>query len=317
MSERFTNPLLQMTFAGHRDVFPALKRQAQSLDRKERIIVIIPGGGQQGIFPTGVAQAIHESKLTSGIHTIVCASAGAGTGWFLIAGEEKAGDIFTKRNPDNEMIKVGRGRPLLDNRTLATMFRDDYPVDPELIRQSKTRLLVGLTSWNTGEEVMIDAGKLKNPLSAVVGTMLLPFISGFPSPVVKIDGVRYCDGGLPNPLPIDKALEQDPTHILVLALQPLEYRIPHIPGFKTALTRLTRAGLLPKVCELLAAFPEKVNQGYDQLLQDLEGDAQVNGVKIATIAPTVFISPLSMNRKELYKGQENARIFAHHLIKSN
>lgn len=161
------------------------------------------------MYATGFAQATHEQKLTRGIKTIIASSAGAGSAYYLIAGAdeneqirriaEEAGNIFHTRNPHNEMVKVGIGRPILNLRTLAEMFRDEYPIDPEVFRRSTTKLLIGLTSWETGQEVLMDAAKAKNPLSLVVASMLLPFISKrslmTPNPTIKIDGRRYADGG--------------------------------------------------------------------------------------------------------------------------
>lgn len=311
MSERFTNH--QMTFAGQIDVLSALKRKALNPTDESRVVVVMPPGGQQGVFLTGASQAIHEARLTSGIDAIVSASAGAGTGYFLISGQEEAGDIFHKRNTKNQMIKPGRV-PLLDIRTLATMFRDEYPIDIEAFRQNRTRLLVGLTSARTGEEVMIDAGNLENPLSAVVATMLVPFVAGFRPPVVKINGEKYYDGGITNPVAINRALEQNPTHILFLSPGPLDYRIPENKTVTKAIDWLCQRGALPDVVSILAHFPEKFNRGYAELLKFMEGSGEINGVKIAAIAPTYFIDPLSMKKDELYKAQENSRLFTHQML---
>ncbi len=211
------------------------------------------------------------------------------------------------------MVKLGRS-PVLDIGTLGRMFRDEYPINQEAFKRNKTRLLVGLTSARTGEEVMVDAGKLKNPLSPVIATMLVPFISGLPSPTVKINGEGYYDGGIPNPLPMNRALEQDPTHILVLAPVPLDFRIQQSPMVENTIHWMVTRGLLPKIGHALADFPRNFNTGYDELQACVNGNAEINGVKIAVIAPTNFIDPLSMKKSELYERQQNAKLFTSQLL---
>lgn len=322
MTDRITDKVRGMTFVGNREVFTALKNQAQNPTNEDRIVLSMPPGGQQGVYATGIAQAIHEKGLTKGINTILASSAGAGSAYYLIAGAdidegtrrtaEKAGEIFHTTNPNQGMVKVELGRPVLDLRTLAETFRDKYPIDPEVFLRSNTKLLISVASWTTGEEEWMDASRVKNPLSLVVASMLLPHISGMPSPTIKIHGKRYCDSL--NPSVINKVLEQNPTHYLAIVPQPLDQKIPEIPGFNRGIELLVKAGLLPKICGRIPSLIEGLNESYLKLAEQAEATGEINGVKLAVIAPTSLISPLSMNKAELFAAQSNAKTFTSDLI---
>lgn len=317
----FTSERLGMTFRGNMEVLSILKKQARTPDHNVEWALSMPPGGQQGVYATGIAQAIHEQNLTTGIDTIVASSAGAGSAYYLIAGAdkdettrkiaEKAAEIFHTRNTDNEMVKLSLKRPVLDIKTLAVMFRDEYPIDPEVLRRSKTNLLVGLTDWDSGEHVVMNAAEYENPLSLVVASMLLAPLTGLPHRTVKIGGRRYLDGGVSRVVPDVSGY----THYLAIVPQPLNQRIPEIPGVKKAVETLSKAGLLPKFYNNFPRFIKQLNEDYSSLANHAETERQINGTKLAVISPTQFISPLSMNRAELLAAQESARQFTLDLLK--
>lgn len=103
--------------------------------------------------------------------------------------------------------------PLLDHDALFdVVYRREHPLDVNAVRRAPHPVVVVSTEADTGQAVYVDLrrGSIIDWLRA---TGRLPFAAGHS---VEIDGNRYLDGGLADPVPIRRAIEDGATDIVLL-----------------------------------------------------------------------------------------------------
>lgn len=162
--------------------------------------------------------------------------------------------------------------------------------------------MVGLSHFEDGQSVTLDAGSFKNPLSLVIFSMLFPIISGLPkTPYGKINGKKYYDGWMTNPLMLG---EDQSTDVLYVLPCPLSDRLPNLGPLERTLGRV-------------GAFTGIFNRQMELLQSVLEGKATFPGSpRVAAIYPEKKISPLSLDGREIWQGMEESRSFAQSIFRA-
>jgi predicted patatin/cPLA2 family phospholipase len=90
---------------------------------------------------------------------------------------------------------------------------DTFYKSPGVFRIGATNCLTGNTDYFDKQEIKADLKELKASCS-------LPIISR----MVNIDGVPYLDGGIADPIPVRKALDDGCEHVVVVLTQPQGYK---------------------------------------------------------------------------------------------
>jgi len=185
-----------------------------------RLALVIEGGGSRAAYSTGMIGAIHGLGLTGCFDAVYGSSAGALNGAWLLCG--RAPEAMAGWTAPGVMRKVMstrralRGRPVVDlDYLINVLYTDLMPIDFAAVLANQVTLHPLATAATDGDSVDLaphidDVASLKRALRA---SSCLPVIAG---PPVELDGRRFLDGGVAEPVPIRRAITDGATHALVL-----------------------------------------------------------------------------------------------------
>lgn len=205
------------------DVLTARREQGTGPgDRSDahRVVLAIEGGGSRATYSSGMVLALEESGLTDCFDAVYGSSAGALAGSWLVgaqaahccAGWYRPGLMERVTRPGRGL----RGRPVVDVEYLIhTVGETIVPFDWQAVLDAEIPLHPVATDVETGEAVdlhdtIVDKASLQLALRA---SAAVPLLAGLP---IEIDGRRYVDAAVAEPIPFHTALSQGATHVLVL-----------------------------------------------------------------------------------------------------
>ena len=127
------------------------------------------------------------------------------------------------------------------------------PFDYDAFRQSDCNLHVGATDCNTGEVIWFPKETMGDDFEPLRASSSLPFLA----PVVKINGRELMDGGLADPIPVEKALADGyERNVIVLTRNPGYYSTENYPIW---LLKLWYAKY-PQLIEIIRTRAENYNR---------------------------------------------------------
>ncbi|MEA2146451.1 MAG: hypothetical protein QOG59_2038 [Solirubrobacteraceae bacterium] len=228
-----------------------------------RLALVVEGGGMRGAVSGGMALGLGELGLAGAFDAAYGASAGTLNALWLVSDRVREGiPTWIDRSWNRELIsrwRMLRGRPMVDIRGLIEHRYEQ--LSPGLFAAALgagTELHPLATAVSTGEAVDLHP-TITDPASlqrAVRASATLPLLAGEP---VSLGGEHYLDAGLTAAIPVQAAIRDGATHILVLRSR-LEGEVTSAPT--GAAGRLT-ARLLARVDPAVArAF---LNRAQDEL----------------------------------------------------
>lgn len=168
--------------------------------------LILEGGGQRGIFTSGVLDYFMEKGLV--LPYVIGVSAGACNAVDYVSGQLlRTKECMLDAQLDNELFGV---RTMLRTKYFMNMdlIFDEfpnhlYPFDYKAYVRSPTRCLLTTTNCLTGKAEYIEEYRNEERMmQACRASSSLPF----GSPMVKVDGVPMLDGGIADSIPVRKAI---------------------------------------------------------------------------------------------------------------
>ena len=100
-----------------------------------------------------------------------------------------------------------------------TIPKEIYPFDWETYQNSPTEIRVGVTNIETGEAEYLDGKELEETCSMLKATCAIPFVF----PPIEINGKKYYDGGICDPIPVRKAEADGHGKMLIVLTRPKGY----------------------------------------------------------------------------------------------
>jgi predicted patatin/cPLA2 family phospholipase len=184
------------------------------------VALAVEGGGSRATYSSGMVLALEELGLATCFDAVYGASAGALAGSWLVgaqaaiccAGWYRPGLMARVTNPGRGL----RGKPVVDVEYLVqTVGEKIVPFDWQAVIDAEVPLHPVATDVETGEAVdladtIVDKASLQLALRA---SAAVPLLAGLP---VEIQGRRYVDAAVAEPIPFRTALAQGATHVLVL-----------------------------------------------------------------------------------------------------
>lgn len=161
----------------------------------------------------------------------------------------------------------------------------------EKIKNSKTLLKIFVTNKKTGESNFFTNKDDVELLDLLKATAAYP---GFCISTVEIDGCIYIDGNVMELIPIQEAIDDGCTHILVISTVPEKFkesRLSIIHLVTKFLVRGWEPGFKNK-------FKHRI-RNYNKDLDIVFGRERVNGINIYPIAPKYTIGPANDDPKKL------------------
>ena len=185
--------------------------------------LILEGGTFRPIFSAGVMDALLDNNIM--FPYCIGVSAGITNGVSYISKQKKRNlDILMTYRNDKRYLGL---RNFLKCKSL---FGLDFvygeipnklsPFDMETYQKYEGKILVGVTNAITGQTEYFDGKELDDNCSILRATCAIPLFF----PAIKINDSYYYDGGICDPVPIKKAIDDGNEKHLIILTRPKEYR---------------------------------------------------------------------------------------------
>lgn len=185
--------------------------------------LILEGGTLRPIFSAGVMDTLLDNNIT--FPYCIGVSAGITNGISYISQQRGRNlEVVTKYRNDKRYLGY---RNFLKCKSL---FGLDFvfdeipnkliPFDMDTYKKYPGKVLVGVTNAKTGKTEYLDGKNLDDKATMLRATCALPIFF----PVIKLNGNEYYDGGICDPIPIKKAIEDGNDKHLIILTQPKGYK---------------------------------------------------------------------------------------------
>lgn len=185
--------------------------------------LVLEGGTFRPIFTAGVLDALLDNNIT--FPYCIGVSAGITNGVSYISKQKGRNlEILTKYRNDKKYF--GYGNFLKCKSIFGLDFAFDeipnklVPFDMNTYRQYDGTVFVGVTNAKTGKTEYLNGKDLDNKATMLRATCALPIFF----PVIKINDNEYYDGGICEPIPIEKAISDGNEKHLIILTQPKGYK---------------------------------------------------------------------------------------------
>ena len=219
--------------------------------------LVLEGGTFRPIFSCGVMDAL----LDEGIMFPYCigVSAGISDGVSYISRQRGRNiEIAMKYRNDKRYIGVSNLRKYKSIFGLDFVFGEIpeslVPFDWDAYHSYQGRVVVGVTNIETGQAEYMDGLKADRKFMMLRATCAMPLVF----PPIEIDGRYYYDGGVSDPIPVRKAVEDGNSRNLIILTRPEGYRKEL--GRSTALTAKHFARKYPRLGEVLLSRHIRYNE---------------------------------------------------------
>ena len=254
-------------------------------NNNEKIGLVLEGGGMRGIFTAGVLDFFLEKNIT--VDNCVAVSAGACLGASYMSKQHKRGfnaiaDHINKKEYASFYNLITTGDFFHVDYSYRRVVEEFNPFDNETYMKNPTIFQVVMTNVKTGEAEYPHVKDAVKELIYIRASASLPFLSR----MVEIDGQLYLDGGVSDPIPLKKSLENGNTKNILVLTRDRKYRKKQSKLGKLSAVRYKK---YPKFVELMNTRYKRYNETMEYIY-DLEKKG-----KIFIIQPQ---KPLSLGRIE-------------------
>ena len=182
----------------------------------EGTALVLEGGGTRGFYSAGVFEAFLDAGIM--FPYIIGVSAGSANALSYVSGQPgRNRQIVEHYVSDPRYVSK---RNLLRYRSLFGMEFVFHEIpqkhifwDWEMFRKQEIRFLTGATDCETGQTVWFEKCDLTPQIEAVMASCSIPFVS----PIARYKGYSMLDGGVSDPIPIEKSVSDGNSfHVIVL-----------------------------------------------------------------------------------------------------
>ncbi len=253
-----------------------------------KIGLVIQGGGIRGAFPAGVAAYMISIGLNDSFDVVYAASSGCNTGLWFLDGRYKEG-LACYWNDLNgfKFFRPWNFKKMM-NLDMIEELNTKNGLDIRKVKNSKTLLKLFVTNLDNGRVEYFTNHQDIDLHQAMAASSAYPGLY----PPVKLDGSYYIDGNIATILPIDKAIEDRCTDIVVLTTVPRN----HVAMKPPVYMQFVRDFLGRKACDEIKKLRKNRVDIYNHSL-DIAFGKEVPDPKIHmfTICPDYKIKNLETN----------------------
>ena len=262
--------------------FNFIKYNKTEMKKKEKIALVVEGGGFKSVFSAGVLDAFLINKFNP-FDIYIGVSSGAMSLSYYITSQYKTYFSLSKEVSVNEKFLSYKNalaeQGYMDLKFLTKYAKQNNPLELQKLKEStdnKQFYIVG-TNLENGEAVYLEPNK-QNIYKCLRATSSLPF---FTKAKCKIDGVDLMDGAWSDPIPVKSAADFGANKIIVIRPHPFGYKV----------NGLSYLGLIagywwrntPKVRDIFF----KENSNYNQAVDFLTKKNKT--IEILQICPNKFL----------------------------
>lgn len=268
-------------------------------DDGRRIGLVIEGGGMRGSTTAGGALALAHLGLSGLFDDVYATSAGVMNAAYYLSRQEDIGiSIYFDDLATRAFYNPWRCWKVLDvDYVMEDVVKGRKRLDLDRLRESPSRFHVAMFDRSTGEGVVVNTGLAKESTYTVLHAALsVPVLYNRP---VMVAGRPCMDGGLAIPFPLQHAIADGCTDILVLMSHPTAYKQPEYALWQDILFRTMCArGSAGTWCTYRDRV--KVSIQYRDLATGRTPPPA--GVNIATVCTEPpYVASLTMDRAALMK----------------
>ena len=197
------------------------------LDTRRKTALIVEGGAMRGAWAAGVLGFLYERGRRQ-YDFVYAASSGACSAAYFVAGMYEPALTIWREQTCKVVRKSNwlRRKPIIDLAYLVDqVVRKHIPLSVEALQKAPTRFLIVLTDCHTGEPVYFHVCD-DRVFAALRATSTMPLATrGYD----YVDGHPYADGGVSDPIPIQRALRDGATDITVVLTHNHQFRLKPLP----------------------------------------------------------------------------------------
>ena len=194
------------------------------LKNVESTALVLEGGGMRGIFTAGVLDYFMDNEMWFPYTIGVSARASNGISYMSRQrGRAKFGDVdLLKIRPYIGLKHFLKGHGYIDLDFIFYEYPEKhYPLDFKTYSESTDRFVMVTANCITGQaEYMEEKKDYKRMSDILKASCSLPFLA----PIAYVDDIPMLDGGICDPLPIKKAMEEGYKDIVVVLTRNKGYR---------------------------------------------------------------------------------------------
>lgn len=244
----------------------------------------------RGAWAAGVLAFLHEQGRRQ-YDLVYAASSGACSAAYFVAGMWEPALTIWRKLACKAVRKSNflRRKPIIDLAYLVDhVFKQHVPLSVEALQKAPTRFFIVLTDCHTGEPVYFPA-RDERVFAALRATSSMPLATrGYD----YVDGHPFADGGVSDPIPIQRALRDGATDITVVLTHKTDFRLKPTPRW---LGRLA----YPEFPEVARAWTTRQCLNYNAALDLMKQPPA--GVRILVFCPLrpMAVGPFTIAQKRI------------------
>ncbi|MBM7051135.1 MULTISPECIES: patatin family protein [unclassified Rothia (in: high G+C Gram-positive bacteria)] len=259
-------------------------------DDDSRLVLVLEGGSSRAAYGGGMVGVLEELGYLNVFDAVYGTSAGAlNAAWFLC--ERANANMHGWWDPESmkAAIKISnffRGKPVVDGDLLIDhVYVNVTEMGFEEVLSSPIEYHPIATDADTGENTDLasliqDLNSLKR---AMKSTARIPLLSGLP---VELAERRFIDGGMTENVPIETALAQGATHVLVIRTK--------APSTELATTNKYTQAVIARWLAKHAPGAVSAWEARNRRKQELEVLLQKESARVLQVAPPHDAPSISM-----------------------
>jgi predicted patatin/cPLA2 family phospholipase len=189
--------------------------------------LIVEGGAMRGAWAAGVLAYLQERGRRQ-YDLVYAASSGACSAAYFVADMWEPGLAIWRELACNVVRKSNflRHKPIIDLAYLVDhVIRKRVPLSVEALQKAPTKFFIVLTDCHTGEPVYFHVCD-DRVFAALRATSSMALATrGFD----YVDGQPYADGGVADPIPLRRAIQDGATDITVVLTHNPAFRLKPVP----------------------------------------------------------------------------------------
>ena len=253
--------------------------------------LILEGGGMRGIFTAGVLDLFLENNVI--VDNCVAVSAGACLGASYMSKQYKRGfnaiaDHINKKEYASFYNLITTGDFFDVDYSYRRVVEEFNPFDNEEYIKNPTIFQTVITNVKTGKAEYPHIRDAVKELIYIRASASLPFLSR----MVEINGEKYLDGGVSDPIPLKKAIENGNKKIILILTRDKKYRKKQSKLSKISLILYKK---YPKFVELMNTRYERYNETLEYIYE-LEKKGEVFIIQPES---SLDLGRIEKNRKKL------------------
>lgn len=219
--------------------------------------LVLEGGTFRPIFSCGVMDAL----LSENIMLPYCVGVSAGIAdavSYISRQPQRNLEIMQKYRNDKRYMGKSHLRKEKSLFGLDFVFGEIpnklVPFDWDSFLKYEGQLLVGVTNAETGQAEYKNGKDMDEKFTMLRATCALPMFF----PAIELDGKKYYDGGLADPIPVEKALDDGCDKLIIILTQPKGFVKRHERYNKMGAHLLARK--YPEIKKSILSRPERYNE---------------------------------------------------------